>query len=484
MATTNDQTTLSSVKLTTSDDEVLFETVVSMTRRMKSVLDKMDVLIHEFENLGGASVDCYRKVFRKILYQKELVYFTFEAYENSVSEYESSKKVKMTFQSKEMKFVQGIAQQIPVVGNVLAKSMPAIGTIAKNIFGEFMHDTPPLKISESSNLALVDIPREVSSFAVSADDILPTQQRLLDLDVEQMIKMTDIIERAKIPSRIAVVNWPQTAAAGTQLYTENVNTQFQTPTTGSGNTFLEFNHPLAYFSQYFQYWRGGFRVTIECLPTRFHQGQLYAAFNPSMAVTTLNGVRNCTAVTIDLGMNNRTSLDIPFVSQTDYLQCLQFNVPANPATLLNSLGTFSIFVQNELDSNGTVSTSIDINIYIEALPDFELKVYRPIPTANGVQVYTGSWQMNEEVVKNVRVAGPTQHEETKNESEHNVAICSNVISISTESILQREYLMNFGQTFATSNNVGDLVYDQAFQTGFLIQLLLLVEYLVIMNYIA
>jgi len=145
---------------------------------------------------------------------------------------------------------------------------------------------------------------------------------------------------------------------------------------------------------------------------------------------------------------------------------LQFNVPANPATLLNSLGTFSIFVQNELDSNGTVSTSIDINIYIEALPDFGLKVYRPIPTANGVQVYTGSWQMNEEVVKNVRVAGPTQHEETKNESEHNVAICSNVISISTESILQREYLMNFGQTFATSNNVGDLVYDQALPDGF------------------
>jgi len=467
MATINDQTTLSSAKLTTSDDEVLFETVVSMTRRMKSVLDKMDVLIHEFENLGGASVDCYRKVYRKIVYQKELVYFTFEAYENSVSEYEAIKKVKMTFQSSEMSFIQNIAEKIPIIGPVLAKSMPAIGNIASNIFGEFMHDTPPLKMSEGSNLALVDIPREVSSFAVSANDVLPTQERLLDMDIEQMIKMTDIIERAKIPSRIATINWPQTAVAGTQLYSENVNTQFQTPTTGSGNTYLEFNHPIAYFSQMFLYWRGGFRVTIECLPTRFHQGQLYAAFNPSLAATTLNGVRNCTAVTIDLGMNNRTSLDIPFVSQTDYLSCLPFTVPATPATLLNSLGTFTIFVQNELDSNGTVATSIDINVYVEALPDFELKVFRPIPTTSGVQVYTGTWQMNEEVVQNVRVAGPTQHEDkTKNESEHNVAICSNVVSISTESILQREYLMDYGQTFATSNNVGDLVYNKSLPDGF------------------
>jgi len=466
MATTNDQTILASAKLLASDDEVLFETVVSMTRRMKSVLDKMDVLIHEFENLGGASPDCYRKVYRKILYQKELVYFTFEAYEHSVSDYESSKKVKVTLQSSEMKFIQGIAEQIPVIGPVLAKSMPAIGTIASNIFGEFMHDTPPLKMSEGSNLALVDIPREVSSFAVSANDVLPTQQRLLDMDMEHMMKMTDIIERAKIPSRIAVINWPQTAVAGTQLYTENVNTLFQTPTTGGGNTYLSNNHPLAYFSQMFQFWRGGFRVTIECLPTRFHQGQLYAAFNPSLASTTLNGVRNCTAVTIDLGMNNRTSLDIPFVSQTDYLECILFNVPPTPVTLLNTLGTFSIFVQNELDSNGTVATSIDINVYIEVLPDFELKVYRPIPTIPGTQVYTGTWQMNEEVVKNVRVAGPTQHaSKTQNESEYNVAIRSNVISISTESILQREYLMSNGNTFATSNIVVDVLYSQALPAG-------------------
>jgi hypothetical protein len=469
MATTNDQTFLPCAR--NADSAELYTHLCIYNRSMKSVIDKLDSLIYHFENLGGASIDVYRKIYSQVMQQKYTVRNHLRIYSELLELYTNSislmPKQSVEFQSKEMNFIQKIAQNIPVVGGVLAKSMPAIGNIAKNIFGEFMHDTPPLKMSDDCNLSLVDIPRNVVSVAVSADDVLPTQEKLLDMDREQMVKMTDVIERAKIPSRIAIVNWPQTATAGTRLYFENVNNLFQTPLVSGTNTFLANNHPLSFFSQYFQYYRGGFRVTIECLPTRFHQGQLYAAFNPSLIGTTLDGVRNCTAVTIDLGVTNRTSMDIPFLTQTDYLQCVQFNVPADPITLLNTMGTFSIFVQNELDSNGTVATNIDINVYLQVLDDFELKVMRPISSANGVQVYNGSWQMDEEVVKNVRNAGPTQHtEKISDEVDFNVGICSNVTTVSTESILMREYLLAYGQSFAVSNNVTDVLYNQTMPGGF------------------
>jgi len=453
MATTIDQT----LSVNASVEE-LHAQCTFYSRILKSDLDKLDSFMTLFDALGGADINEYRRIYGLIKRLRFTINRDIKNYEQCLNAYAIAIKpsVPFEFQSKEMSFVQDIASCIPVVGNVLAKSMPAIGTLAKNVFDEFMHDTPPIKCSEPGNYALVDIPKEVSSLALSQDDIMPNQHALLSMDVEYMQRMTDIRERCKIPARIAVIPWAQAQPAGVPLARINVNTQIITPRVSGTNTFWD-NTPISYFSQFFAFWRGGIRFTVECLPTKYHQGQLYLAFNPNLAAISIDGARNCTSATIDLGMNNRTSLDIPFVTQTDYLNTIPFRVPQPAATLLDTLGTFNIFVQNDLDSNGTVSTTIDINVYVEVMDDFEFKT--PVAfdfTNEPVQTYIGSWQMNEEVVRNVHQAAPIHDDRnTKDTNDVNTSICCNVESSNTQNVLEREYLQSFGNVFLTSNNIID-----------------------------
>lgn len=237
----------------------------------------------------------------------------------------------------------GVLQMEEAAVQVLGAALPVIAKTAKKMFGEMLHDTPPVKTDKAGDYSLVDLPREVASYGFLTGDTHPDQSELLSLTKELNFRTTSLLARCKIESRLTIINWKEADAVAATLYTTPVHPAICEKVTAGTPPYNTFQHTaLSYFSQFYYFWRGGLRFTIECLPTRFHQGQLYIAFNPNMATMTLVRARNCTAATIDLGLNNRTTLDVPFVALTDYLDVTTLPSDLTTATLLNSLDRKSV----------------------------------------------------------------------------------------------------------------------------------------------
>jgi len=349
--------------------------------------------------------------------------------------------VKGEFQMEEQ-LVSKIGAMLPIIGNVAKSLFPSPG----------IKDTPHVVSSVAGDYSTCNLPKEVASLALRDDDEVKEQSDLMSSTFSESMRLLSIPERAKIPTRIAVVSWNTTATGGSLLASFSVDPMNTYPLGG----LVVDNTPLSYFGYLYNYWRGGLRFTVECMSTRFHQGQLYVAFNPNMSTMTFSQARNCTSATLDLGFNNRTSLDVPYVSSADYLDVRAHSniIPS----ITQSLGIFNVFIQNALAVNGSVASSIDVNIYISALDDFEFKVPRQAPA--GVQFYlNGSFQMNEEVVKtNVKETEhklPQQGLTASNLS--NAAISANVVTADSQNILTREYLISAAQPFATSNSIFDTI---------------------------
>lgn len=361
----------------------------------------------------------------------------------------------------------GVLQMEEAVVQAAGMLLPMIGKFAKDKFGQMLHDTPPVKLDEAGDFALVNLPKHVASMALHVEDVHPDQSAVLSTSKELNFMTTSILERCMVKSRLQVLNWKETDAAGAALFRSAVNPSICL-LTADADAFATYEHTaLSYYSLLYGMWRGGIRFTIECLPTRFHQGQLYLAFNPNLDTVTLQGARNCTAATIDLGLNNRTTLDIPFVTQTDYLSLPVFAGSVRPATINDSVGSFTIFVQNPLISNGSVVTNIDVNVYIEALPDFEFKVPRALQ--DSTEIYqNGSWQMNEEVNRKELVEPPTHSPQQPlvDTTDVNVAISANVVTADTQNILEREYMLNFGSVYEATSPVGTLLSDLVLPNAF------------------
>ncbi len=357
-----------------------------------------------------------------------------------------------------------------IFGNLLSG---AVKSLAEPFLGEakkrtkdFLCDSQSIKLSSPTDFALCDIPRQVSSLALSKNDVLEDQTDVISGDEATANKMMSLVERCKIPSRVFIVNWTTSDAAGTVLKTFDVSPSIVNYTFASPRYTVEATTP-SYYGQFFRFWRGGLKFTFECLPTAFHQGQLYIAFNPNLAVLTLPGARNCTSATIDLGVQNRTSIEIPYVAQVDYLRTGLGVTEIEPWTLQNSLGTLTMFVQNELDTNGTVIGNIDINVYIEVLDDFEFKVPRSLKP--GWKIFTkGAYQMEQEVVRNEASSPPVQQapQGLRNTVDDNSDRVANVQTANTENVMSREYLIANGQNVNVASLPGTVAYFDNFPSKF------------------
>jgi len=346
----------------------------------------------------------------------------------------------------------GVAKPLLGKAEKFVESIPVVGQIAKTLFGDGSYkDTPSVINSEAGNMGVVDLPAPLNSCALSIRDMMGDEAAVLDHD--SAAEGEFLLNRLKVDSRIEIVNWSTLFGSGTLLAKYVVSPAMCATTVTPPNT-VALNTVLSYFQSVYTFWRGGLRFTFECLPTHFHQGQLFIAFNPNLDNLTLVQARNCTAATIDLGVTNRTSMDIPFVARADYLRT---SLPGDIAgfTLDNSLGTIHLFVQNALITNGTVAGSIDINVYISALDDFEFKVPKELSRLTKFS-FQGIYQMDSEVVRDVAVAVPV-HAPQQGYVEHTsegVRTVANVRSADTDNVMEREYLLSPGNLFPTSSVVG------------------------------
>lgn len=168
--------------------------------------------------------------------------------------------------------------------------------------------------------------------------------------------------------------WSTTTTSGSTLLTLNLSpstfavTESDTYATGSMRIDYQNCTPLAYFSSFFAYWRGGFKVTLKFPKTEFHSGRLVLCWAPnySSATPTLQNSAYLMREIIDMRMGSEFTYIIPYCSTKPYLR--------NG----DSMGRLYLLVQNELVAPDTVSSTIDVLLEVAGASDFE--VAAPVPS--------------------------------------------------------------------------------------------------------
>lgn len=300
-------------------------------------------------------------------------------------------------------------------------------------------DSPALFDTRNGDFGVADRSRLLTSLAFLEKDIIPDQADVVGIDTDM-----DILRRLKIPTRYRTASWTTSSAVKSSLAEVFVHPMLsevleETIDSVLYQTFQ--NTPLSYFGGQFLLWRGSIKMEVEVVATNFHQGQLLIVFNPDIVLgLTFDPSRTCIQATIDLSTENRTVMEIPFVTNCDYLYTTQN--PAVAATQDNALGRFNVFVQNVLQTNANISDTIDVNLYISAGDDFEFRV----PYRSEQQVlYEGVWQMEsaEEVLVNENVTAKIRPPPfgIYKITDKNVSCLHGVQAADYENVMDRDYLV-------------------------------------------
>jgi len=131
-----------------------------------------------------------------------------------------------------------------------------------------------------------------------------------------------------------------------------------------------------------RYWRGSLKIHLQAVMSNFHYCKLTFARDYSIRLGSLTGypafsdVQNLLTETIEFSAGAQVqTLDLPFVSAMNQLPCT-----LSWENIISQHGMYYIYLNQPLVTNGTVSTSINFNVYISAGDDFEYLGYAVNPS--------------------------------------------------------------------------------------------------------
>jgi len=361
-----------------------------------------------------------------------------------------------------------VAAAAPIVtsigGALIKEGLEKVGKSARESFGSNFDSPAVLRAIPEQN-ALCDIPCEATSVGFKSGDITGNACSVVSADPS--IDPADLLKRCSIESWLSRLTWTKSFVPGFDLFDFNLE----------GGTSPMYVSPAAYFSRnvltgfnaygmtmpgciglMYSRWRGSLVYTIEVVCTRFHQGQLYVAYQPFDGATTtrptLSQARNCIGATIDLKITNRTTLTVPYNALYDYL-----SLPDTPLVSLASpaysMGNLMIYVQNPLTGPDTVADNIEVNVWIKVGDDFEFispqnpKVVIPI---NGSFQSGGFQSFYSEILADDRLSVPAVHIPTgvTGDNMEQVSVDCNVTPADLTTVMEREYLLATGITWTPS----------------------------------
>lgn len=178
-----------------------------------------------------------------------------------------------------------------------------------------------------------------------------------------------------VPTWIATISWPETGMIDQNLWTTKLSPgQFLTTATDTGRTLTNFT-PMAFISNMFQFWRGGFVFTFKIVKTPMHSGRLVVAFNPletmvvagSTYLTTENQRFYTHREVIDIRETSEFTVTVPYTSVQAFRAC-------STADNIDSMGQLTLSILDPLVAPGVVANNVQIIIEVAAASDMEFAV--------------------------------------------------------------------------------------------------------------
>lgn len=262
-------------------------------------------------------------------------------------------------------------------------------------------------------------------------------------------------------SYLTGTSWATTDALGTVLFNMRVNPHLfaNIPIENTSSAVVAqrvYHTPISYVSEMFRSWRGGLRVRIRIVATKFHKGRLKIQYDPWNNISqTAVGENLVYTEIIDIGETNEVEFVIPYHQALSWSDVEQ-DVATPNWTLGDNMqyrpykdnGTLTISVLNTLVA--PIAGSIGIMVFVRGADDLEWA--NPMEHVGGITTYYKvpsfyAVQSDEEVVK--PFSKTLGHGEAPSSSRYHQHYGENIASLRT--VLHRSSLTDIAY-FAPSGN--------------------------------
>lgn len=180
-------------------------------------------------------------------------------------------------------------------------------------------------------------------------------------------------------SLVAIINWPVTAAQGTQLWEATVGPMAFTPDTIIAGTRIPL---LDFIAKNFSHWRGGITFTFDVVTSAFQEGKLEVGYHPNRLAPPASYDARVSQYAVAAAIKNSENVfavTTSYYGETPWKRVWNGNplhendVDENGENVNDYYaGCISLNVANPLQAPATVVNNVDINIYMQVADDFEL----------------------------------------------------------------------------------------------------------------
>lgn len=270
----------------------------------------------------------------------------------------------------------GWLTDFPVIGRY-ARATQMIATSAGEVASMFGYSRPRLVDESASyrnrpaaNLAVTNIPDNVTSLAVDAKKEITIDPRVTGLQSTDEMALVPI---AKREAYVTTFPWNESAGADTHLFSIRVS-----PMQGDISGFDQYLTPSAFVALPFRYWRGSMRFRFNIIASKYHRGRLKFVWDPEYNDESSASNYNSNYITlVDINQQKDVVMDIGWGSHFSYLETGGLNFPffsLNPYSSSSrwANGTLSVFVVNSLTSPGPTQSDVGVAVFSSACDDFEV----------------------------------------------------------------------------------------------------------------
>jgi len=171
------------------------------------------------------------------------------------------------------------------------------------------------------------------------------------------------------------ISW-SSQVVGSQIYQLNLSPSSFRFSVNDANGLPAFiSTPVAFLGDIFDLYRGSMKLKILINSTPYHGGTLSFTFIPGIAPGSISVNDTAYPYRLILDIQTETELEflLPYCLPRDYIKCTE------------SIGSFYVHVVNPLTAPATVSSTVDMSVFISGGPDLEFQspappTYAPIVT--------------------------------------------------------------------------------------------------------
>jgi hypothetical protein len=281
----------------------------------------------------------------------------------------------------------GALSDAPVIGPMATAAeigARAVSNIAR-VFGfsnpPVIDDVAPVAPKSFHAFANVDTRLPIDKLTVDPKNEVTMDNTVTGYSADDELTMSSLLGRE---SFLTGTSWTQVQLEGAQLFAAAVHPAYCFQSVDANHSRYAWT-PAAYFSQFFNYWRGGVTYRFKFIKSRYHTGRVMISWDPQ-------GQPGADAETltlsrlVDIQEEDEVTITIPFKARTPWL-----DLPVRDTNYTNGSGAISgyddalhngvikVYVQNTLTGPAD-NAQITMLVYVSGATDLSYCVPREVDT--------------------------------------------------------------------------------------------------------